>query len=258
MQDRPNEAVGGAMCACALSVATYEIDMSVFPASVCIVDDDHDYIAYLERYLVARGCSVLAYESAETFLSEPEALSSEFFLLDLTLPGADGVDLIAMIRAHSDVGIVVISGRMGPDAFSNALATGADMFINKPVRFDQVYQSIISVSRRVATSSKRQKMWVFNARNASLTCPSGQQAILTPTEAKLVGCMMSAEGMPVRRNILAEAAGILQTKDDRNLDAAVFRLRRHIEEQTNQPAPLKTVHGVGYALTRVQSAAQED
>lgn len=231
--------------------------MSEFPRSICIVDDDHDYVAYLERYLVARGCSVLTYASAESFVDAPEAMSSDFFLLDLTLPGADGVDLIVMIRASSHAGIVVISGRMGPDAFSNALATGADMFINKPVRFDQVYQAILSVSRRTAPRDAKPKSWVFDARNATLTCPSGQQASLTPTEAKLVACLMLDEGAPLARNVLADAAGIVQNKDDRNLDAAMFRLRRHIEDQTNQPAPLKTVHGVGYALVGVEPAQQE-
>lgn len=232
--------------------------MSEFPRSVCIVDDDHDYVAYLERYLVARGCSVLAYASAEEFVDSPEAMSCDFFLLDLTLPGADGVDLIVMIRAHSQAGIVVISGRMGPDAFSNALATGADMFINKPVRFDQVYQAILSVSRRTMTHKQKPKPWIFDARKAALTCPSGQQASLTPTEAKLVACLMrDPDGSPLARDELAAAAGIAQSKDDRNLDAAMFRLRRHIEDQTNQPAPLKTVHGVGYALIGVEPAIQE-
>ncbi len=231
--------------------------MSEFPRSICIVDDDHDYVAYLQRYLEARGCSVLTYASAEEFVDAPEAKSSDFFLLDLTLPGADGVDLIVMIRASSNAGIVVISGRMGPDAFSNALATGADMFINKPVRFDQVYQAILSVSRRSAPRDAKPKSWVFDARSATLTCPSGQQALLTPTETKLVSCLMREnDGAPLGRTVLADAAGIAQSKDDRNLDAAMFRLRRHIEDQTNQPAPLKTVHGVGYTLVGVEPAQQ--
>jgi len=172
------------------------------------------------------------------------------------LPGADGVDLIVMIRASSQAGIVVISGRMGPDAFSNALATGADMFINKPVRFDQVYQAILSVSRRAAPTNASPKSWLFDARNATLTCPSGRQASLTPTEVRLVACLMVDDGAPRARNVLADVAGIAQSKDDRNLDAAMFRLRRHIEDQTNQPAPLKTVHGVGYALVGVEPAQQ--
>jgi DNA-binding response OmpR family regulator len=232
--------------------------MSEFPRSICIVDDDHDYVAYLERYLAARGCSVLTYASAEAFVDAPEAMSCDFFLLDLTLPGADGVDLIVMLRARSHAGIVVISGRMGPDAFSNALALGADMFINKPVRFDQVYQAILSVSRRTAPHNAKPQSWVFDVRNATLTCPSGQPASLTPTEAKLVSCLMGdPDGAPFARNLLADAAGIAQSKDDRNLDVAMFRLRRHIEDQTNQPAPLKTVHGVGYALVGVAAASKE-
>jgi len=230
--------------------------MNEFPRSICIVDDDHDYVAYLERYLAARGCSVLTYASAEEFVDAPNAISSEFFLLDLTLPGADGVDLIVMIHARSNAGIVIISGRMGPDAFSNALATGADMFINKPVRFDQVYQAILSVSRRAMPHNSEPKSWVFDASNATLSCPAGRRASLTPTEVKLVGCLMLDDGMPVARSVLADAAGIAQSKDDRNLDAAMFRLRRHIEDQTNQPAPLKTVHGVGYTLIGVEPALQ--
>ena len=232
--------------------------MNEFPNSICIVDDDVDYVAYLERYLTARGCSVQTYASAEEFLDAPEAISFEFFLLDLTLPGADGVDLIALIRAHSHAGIVVISGRMGPDAFSNALATGADMFINKPVRFDQVHQAILSVSRRTAPYHKGLKSWTFDAHSAALTCPAGQHASLTPTEVKLVGRLMLDEGVPVPRSVLADAAGIAQSKDDRNLDAAMFRLRRHIEDQTNQPAPLKTIHGIGYALIGVELALRKD
>lgn len=232
--------------------------MSQFPDSICIVDDDADFVAYLERYMEARGCAVQAFGSAEAFIATPDALASRFFIIDLTLPGADGVDLIALIRAHSNAGIVVISGRMGPDAFSNALATGADMFINKPVRFDQVYQAILSVARRIGADRTAHAAWLFNARAATLTSPSGQQASLTPTETKLVARLLAEGGAPVPRSQLADAAGIVQSKDDRNLDAAMFRLRRHIEQQTSEAAPLKTIHGVGYTVTGVVQDAQED
>jgi DNA-binding response OmpR family regulator len=232
--------------------------MNQFPDSICIIDDDADFVAYLERYLQARTCTVQAFGSAEEFLQSPDALASRFFLIDLTLPGADGVDLIALVRAHSNAGIVVISGRMGPDAFSNALATGADMFINKPVRFDQVYQAILSVARRVGDSRPRHSDWLFNARTATLTSPSGQQAGLTPTEAKLITRLLEEGDGAVARGTLADAAGIVQSKDDRNLDAAMFRLRRHIEQQTSEAAPLKTVHGVGYCVTSMQFDLRED
>ncbi len=232
--------------------------MSQFPDSICIVDDDADFVSYLERYLDARRCAVRTFGSAEAFLAAPEAMACNFFLIDLTLPGADGVDLIALIRAKSNAGIVVISGRMGPDAFSNSLAIGADMFINKPVRFDQVHQAILSVSRRIGGVRPMRSHWTFNVRSSTLTSPSGQQASLTSTECKLIARLLQEREAPVARNLLADAGGIVQSKDDRNLDAAMFRLRRHIEQQTSEAAPLKTVHGVGYAIIGVVADTRED
>lgn len=232
--------------------------MTEFPQSICVVDDDADFVSYLERYLKARNCAVVAFPSAEAFLASPEAMTCRFFIIDLTLPGADGVDLIDFIRTKSNAGIIVISGRLGPDAFSNSLATGADMFINKPVRFDQVYQAILSVSRRLGGERPVRSRWIFDTRTATLTSPSGQRAALTRAEIKLIAGLIDAQGVPVARDVLADAAGIVQNKDYRNLDAAMFRLRRRIEQQTSEPAPFKTIHGIGYAAMNVISATQLD
>lgn len=223
-----------------------------FPRSVCIVDDDTDFVSFLQSYLEARSCKVCSFGSTESFLeSRDQAIRSEFFLVDLSLPGADGVDLIGMIRTQSNAGIIVISGRMGPDAFSSALAVGADMFINKPVRFDQVYQAILSVTRRVAPGRNASAGWSFQKASGTLMSPSGAEITLTPTELKLVCKLISAQEAPVPRQTLASVAKIAASKDYRNLDAAMFRLRRKIEQATNEPAPFRTVHGSGYAIIDV-------
>lgn len=225
----------------------------VFPASVCVVDDDEDFVSFLTRYLEARGCQVMAFASAEAFLGSPAALAAGFFLIDLTLPGTDGVDLIGMIRAHSHAGIIVISGRMGPDAFSSALAAGADMFINKPVRFDQVYQAVVSITRRLGPKPVSRGQWTFRIRGGCLVSPSGNEVTLTATEQKMFVRLLVEGGAAVSRQTLAEAAEIMPSKDDRNLDAAMFRMRRRIEQQTREPAPIKTIHGSGYAAIDVVS-----
>lgn len=222
-----------------------------FPASVCVVEDDDDFVSFLTRYLEARGCCVHAFGSAEAFLAQPAALAAEFFLIDLMLPGADGVDLIGMIRARSQAGIIVISGRMGPDAFSSALAAGADMFINKPVRFDQVYQAILSVNRRLGPQPGARGRWSFDRQTGELTAPTGSVVGLTASEQRLLARLLMADGNAVTRAELAEAADVVPSKDDRNLDAAMFRMRRKIEQHTREPAPVRTVHGTGYALADV-------
>lgn len=223
-----------------------------FPTSICLVDDDVDFVSFLSRYLEARGCTVMAFNSAEAFLEAPEALLMQFFLVDLTLPGADGVDLIGMIRAHGNAGIIVISGRMGPDAFSSALAAGADMFINKPVRFDQVYQAILSVTRRIGTARVVARNWGYDENDGSLISPSGNNVQLTKTERKLLSALLKAGGAAVDRPTLAKAGDIAASKDDRNLDAAMFRMRRRIEKTTREAAPLRTIHGSGYVAAGVE------
>lgn len=226
-----------------------------FPVSLCIVDDDADFVSFLSRYLEARNCKVMAFDSAEAFLESPPALAQQFFLVDLTLPGADGVDLISMIRTHGNAGIIVISGRMGPDAFSSALAAGADMFINKPVRFDQVYQAILSVTRRIGAARVVAGNWTYDDRFGVLRSPSAQIVRLSKTEQKLLTALLAADGRPLDRQALSQAGGITSSKDDRNLDAAMFRMRRRIEQSTREAAPLRTIHGSGYLATGIERAA---
>lgn len=223
-----------------------------FPRSVCIVDDDADFVSFLHRCFETRNCEVRSFGSTEEFLEHRHpAIGAEFFLIDLTLPGADGVDLIGIIRSQSNAGIIVISGRMGPDAFSSALAGGADMFINKPVRFDQVYQAILSVTRRLNPGRNIRAGWKFQQAGGTLISPAGTAIVLTPTELKLVRHLIAAQEAVVPRQTLANVAGIAPSKNYRNLDAAMFRLRRKIEQTANEPAPLRTVHGSGYAINDV-------
>lgn len=222
-----------------------------FPRSLCIIDDDCEFVSFLERYLKARDCNVEVFVSAEAFIESKSAAKAEFFLVDLCLPGADGVDLIGLIRARSNAGIIVISGRMGPDAFSSALAAGADMFVNKPVRFDQVYQAIRSVVRRLAPTRNSSIGWRFRAADSVLVSPAGTEVALSRTDLRLIQHLIAANEASVDRHDLARAADIAPSKDDRNLDAAMFRLRRKIEQATNEPAPLRTVHGSGYAILNV-------
>lgn len=222
-----------------------------FPSSVCIVDDDADLVAFLQRYLETRGCETTGFTSAEIFLKTASAMHAPFYLIDLSLPGLDGIDLIGMLRAQSNAGIIVISGRMGPDAFMSALAAGADMFINKPVRFDQIYQAILSVTRRISETRVISKNWQYDGSIGLLTAPSGSSVQLTKTERKLFASLLQADGTPVDRPTLAIVADIVASKDHRNLDAAMFRMRRRIEQHTQEAAPLRTVHGSGYAAAPV-------
>ena len=219
------------------------------PKNICIVDDDDDFVEFLGQYLGVRGLLSAGFETAEALLKSNKLSSFDFYILDLGLPGIDGVDLITLIRGQTSAGILVISGRMGADAFNSALTAGADMFINKPVRFDQVFNAIASVCRRTLTKSTTSKPWRLDSRRSQFSSPTGSVIELTPVELKILSSLCDNFGNPMSRQDLADAAGIVQNIDDRNLDSAIFRLRRKIESGTDQPSPLKTVHGLGYQIS---------
>lgn len=229
------------------------------PTNVCVIDDDDEFSIFLVDYLTANGVPAVRYRSAEEVLRSEDLGNFDFFVVDLGLPGLDGVDLIAMIRARNQSGVLVVSGRLGPDSFITALAAGADMVINKPVRFDQILQAIRSICRRVGKVAKEGKRqhWTVLADYTAMESPGGQSVPLTPVEGRLLRRLQQAGQTAVSRADLTEAAGISGPGDGRNLDATIFRLRRKIERDARCPAPLRTAHGVGYQLTEAIEVVAE-
>ncbi len=219
-------------------------------SQICIVDDDRDFVEFLGQYLGARGLAAKGFATAELLLRSEDVAKFDLYILDLGLPGIDGIDLITLIRARTNAGILVISGRMGPDAFNSALSAGADMFINKPIRFDQVYNAIASVSRRMSLRIVSNLPWRLLLKRTNLVAPNGSSVSLTPVELKILHRLFKDPSEVVTRQQLSEAGGIITSGDDRNLDSAIFRLRRKIEKEAAQPSPLKTVHGLGYQVSK--------
>lgn len=220
----------------------------MMPDHFCVVDDDQDFLGFLGEYTNARGLKTSRFASAEALLHHGQIENFDFFILDLGLPGTDGVDLISMIRAKSSAGILVVSGRMGPDAFNSALNAGADMFINKPVRFDQIYNAVQTIYRRSKSTETHGSTWVLDRDTRTLIAPQQTSTVLSETEHTILQKLLAASPNPVSREELAEASGVIPGTDFRNLDAAIFRLRRKIERETQGPAPLRTERGRGYSL----------
>ena len=110
----------------------------MLPPSLALIDDDAVYADLLSRYLRGRGVRVDVYGDSDKMLSQPDAYAYDFYVVDLMLPGVDGVELIKIIRRSSDAGLLVVSGRLAPDVFQQVINAGADMYLAKPVQFEQV------------------------------------------------------------------------------------------------------------------------
>jgi len=218
-------------------------------AGIAIIDDDREYASNLAEYLTARRFRAQVFRSAEAFLAAPEGAFA-YHLVDLGLPGLDGLDLIALLRARGSRAIIAITGRLGPDAFNSALVAGADLYLAKPIRFDQVVFSIQALQRRFAPEAGAvEPHWRLLPEAAALRPPGDGGAIpLTPHELGLLQALTLAEGATLSRRALAHHLGIEPGADFGNLSALIYRLRRKIEAASPSPAPIRTVHGIGYAM----------
>ena len=97
------------------------------PKRVALVDDDGEFNEFLSEYLRGRGAVVQSFRDGESFLERSESGQFDAFIMDLTLPGLDGVDVIRRVRERESLaGILVISGRVGPDAFNLPFAPSPD------------------------------------------------------------------------------------------------------------------------------------
>ena len=114
----------------------------MLPATLALIDDDDEYSEYLVRHLSQRGVRVQRFADGDEFLTAPDAYDHEFYIVDLALPGIDGMDILRLIRRKGPAGIIVVSGRGGAEVFDAVLRAGADMYVMKPVRMEQVALAI--------------------------------------------------------------------------------------------------------------------
>lgn len=232
-----------------MATPRYHPRVSALPSTLAIIDDDREYADYLAEHLRQRGVQVTVFHDSDEFLTAPAAYAFEFCVVDLTLPGVDGVDLVRLIRRRGPAGIVVVSGRVGPEVFDAVMRAGADMYLMKPVRFEQVALAIEAVQRRMAAHGNHAGVWRFDRGARKLVAPEGTRIDLSDNDAALVECFVAARGATVTRAELCQRLGRdPDSEADNLLHAAIYRLRRRIERASQAVVPLQSEAKVGYTF----------
>lgn len=217
----------------------------MLPKSLALIDDDAEYGEYLAEQLRLHGVQTEVFAESALFLTSDGAYDFDFYLLDLTLPGVDGVELIKVIRLRTQAGLLVVSGRTTPDVFASVVKAGGDMFLAKPVNVDQVLLAIEAVHRR--SDHRSTSAWRLDRRAGDLVAPDGARISLSDTDLVVMGCLAAAKGEPVSREALREALGYgVEEGNESTLNATIFRLRRRIEKATPLAVPLQAKSRVGY------------
>jgi two-component system OmpR family response regulator len=219
------------------------------PATLAIIDDDADHADYLAQDLEQRGVRVTVFHDSDEFLTSPTAFDFNFYVVDLMLPGIDGVDLIRLIRRRGNAGIVVVSGRMDADVFESVMRTGADMHLMKPVRMEQVALAIEAVQRRIEGGRAQAGAWRLDRKARHLIAPEGTRIELSENNLAVIECFVDAQGATVTHQMLCERLGRDAAQEaDNLLHAAIYRLRRRIERATPTSVPLHVEPRVGYSF----------
>ena len=219
----------------------------MLPATLALVDDDPEYSEFLAQHLRNQGVQVQVYSDSSDLLADIEPYRFDFYVLDLMLPGVNGTELLRILRKRSQAGVLIVSGRLGPEVFAEVINAGADMYLTKPVTFEHVELAIRAVHRRIMTTAKTATAWKLDNRRSVLTAPDGQIVELSPTDLLLMECFLKAAGEVVSRDQIRELLGYSSEADsDNSMHATIYRLRRRIEKVTPLAVPLQSQQKVGY------------
>ncbi|HLW92514.1 MAG TPA: response regulator [Roseiarcus sp.] len=232
-------------------------------ARILVVDDDPRIRQMLIRYFEQEGYRVSAAADGAAMRAQLKVASAEIILLDVVMPGEDGLTLAREIRAKSDVGIIMLTGRDEVLDRVVGLEVGADDYIAKPFHLREVLARVKSVLRRRGPAPRpatpqqtdgggviRFDGWSLDLDRRQLVSPKGQDVALTTGEFDLLAALANHPGRVLGRETLMDLTrGRSWEAFDRTVDAQIARLRKKIEGDPKNPALVKSVRGVGYVFT---------
>ncbi len=217
------------------------------PKSLAVIDDDTYFTDFLSEYLGERGMKVEVFGDSNLLLASTNAYNYDFYVVDLMLPGIDGLNLIRVLRLRTRAGIMVASGRLEQEVFQQCIEAGADMYMAKPVNFEHLALAIEAIARRVSGPRANEVPWMLDRAARQLVAPGGTRIDLSEGHLTVLECFAQADGETVTRETLRQKlAGGEEVEGLDSLNSTIFRLRRRIENATSGPSPLHAKSGVGY------------
>ena len=224
---------------------------------VLVVDDDVKTVELVKLYLNRDGYRVLiAYDGVEALRLARES-HPDLIVLDLMLPGIDGLEICRTLRDESDVPIIMLTAMTTDQDKLTGLDLGADDYVTKPFSPRELAARVRTVLRRLPgergpAEIKHDELTVnFLKHEAYLR---NRPLNLTPAEFKLLGVLAKEPGRVFSRaQLIEKALGYDFEGFDRTIDVHILNLRRKVEPDPSRPKYIKTVYGAGYKLLEVSS-----
>ena len=230
--------------------------MSALDAHLMIVDDDERIRVLLQKFLMRHGFLVTAARDASHARRILTGLDFDMLILDVMMPGEDGLSLCRSIRETSQTPILLLTAKGETGNRIEGLEAGADDYLPKPFEPKELLLRINAILRRMPeTPAEDSVPKILNLGDIRYDLERGElwQAEdlvrLTATEIQLMKIFSAKPGEPISRNKLVEELGRDRGQaQERAVDVQITRLRRKIETDPKQPRYLQTVRGAGYML----------
>ena len=224
---------------------------------VLVVDDDAKTVELVKLYLNRDGYRVLtAYDGIEALRLAREG-HPDLIVLDLMLPGVDGLEVCRTLRDESDVPIIMLTAKTTDQDKLTGLELGADDYVTKPFSPRELAARVRAVLRRLPGERGPDEIGCgqlnidFLKHEASL---EGRPLNLTEVEFKLLGVLAREPGRVFSRaQLIEKALGYDFEGFDRTIDVHILNLRRKLEPDPSHPRYIKTVYGAGYKFSGEQS-----
>ena len=221
--------------------------MSEIIYNLLVVDDDERIRKLLSQYLVKEGFIVSTASGAEQARKKIQLIKFDLIILDIMMPGDDGLTLTKEIRNNSDIPIILLTAKSGTDSKIEGLEIGADDYLTKPFNPKELLLRVLSILKRSKNEENIDNEIFFgdytlNIEKRELT-KAKDRVYLTDREMNLLIALAKSPGQPLNREKLA---GI--DEPGRSVDVGINRLRRKIEKDPRMPLWLQTVRGEGYIL----------
>src|SRR6266404_2387461 len=228
---------------------------------ILVVDDQKEICDVVQEYLSGEGYRVSAAHDGAGMRRVLGQAQVDLVILDLMLPGEDGLTLIRALRNEQPgIGIIILTGRGETVDRIIGLEMGADDYLPKPFHLRELLARVKSVLRRVSSRShekpagNRSKArfagWNLDLSTRELKSPAGSEVRLTTGEFDLLAAFVNNANQVLSRDRLLDLARNREAGPfDRTIDVQVGRLRRKLEDDPQKPTIIKTVRGTGYIFT---------
>ncbi|HEY2818915.1 MAG TPA: response regulator [Casimicrobiaceae bacterium] len=226
---------------------------------ILIVDDDAEIRRLLSDYLKKQGFDVTAVADGKAMRAALGHVSFDLIVLDLMLPGDDGLVLCRDLRAKSDVPVIMLTARDEATDRIVGLEMGADDYLAKPFNPRELLARIKGVLRRARSLPSNLRPegsryfefagWVLDTVMRNLTSPDGVVVDLSGIEYRLLRVFVEHPNRVLNRDQLADLVqGRAAGPEDRSIDVQVSRLRMRLADDPKEPDIIKTVRSQGYVL----------